>query len=223
MQDPDQKAASELLTEDLDLDELAPPGQRPGPDQVRTRGAIRQPLFAEYERDLTEADLEALASIPRGSAAPTLVSIRASHHSLARCLAAGMTPQQAGLVTGYSPSRISILQNDPAFTALVADYKREAQSVFADLGQRMAGLSLDAMDLLQERLSEHPESFTIPVLLELVKTFADRTGHGPGQDVNVRVSSDLIDRPPRENFEEWQARRDRELLQPPQQQLKKLN
>lgn len=176
----------------------------------RTHGAPKIPLYMEYSRDLTEADMAALA-LPRGVVSKALQRIHSSHHSLARCLATGMKPAQAGLVTGYSAVRISVLQNDPAFKALVEDYRSEAKSVFADLAERMNDLSLDAIEILQERLHEEPGTFTIPVLLELVKTFADRTGHGPGQDVNVRVSADLIDRPPRENFEEWQARRDREL------------
>lgn len=174
------------------------------------RGRPPKEFFATYTRDLSAADLAAL-SLPRSTAPRSLVRIHASHHSLARCLAAGMKPAQAGLVTGYSASRMSILQNDPAFRALVADYQTEAKSVFADLAERMNDLSLDAIEILQERLHEAPEGFTIPVLLDLVKTFADRTGHGPGQDVNVKMSLDLIDRPPRENFEEWKARREKEL------------
>lgn len=177
----------------------------------RLQGNLRVPMYVEYSRDLTEADIAALSG-PRGAEQPrALQRIHASHHSLARCLATGMKPGQAGLITGYSPGRISILQGDPAFQALVADYAQEAKSVFADLASRMNDLSLDAIEILQERLHANPETFTVPVLLELVKTFADRTGHGPGQEVSLRMSVDLIDRPPRESFEEWQTRRDREL------------
>jgi hypothetical protein len=54
------------------------------------------------------------------------------------------------------------------------------------------------------------------MLLDVVKTFADRTGHGPGQSVDVKMSMNLVDRPPRESFEDWENRR-RAELEPPQQ------
>lgn len=208
-QDPDH--ATSLVEElTLDVGEAAP---RPRPDTLE-RPHINGRLPAEhhvaYERDLLPADLEAL-KLPRGTAPRSLVRIHASHHSLARCLAAGMRPMQASLVTGYSPGRISALSNDPAFSALVEDYRQEAKSVFADMGERLADFSMDALEILHERLHDSPETFTIPMLLDVVKTGADRTGFGPGQEVHLKVDRDFIDRPPRETHEEWQARRAREL------------
>lgn len=176
----------------------------------RVNGAPPKEFYVAYERDLTPADLEAL-KLPRGTAPRSLVRIHASHHSLARCLATGMKSSQAALVTGYSPGRIAQLQRDPAFTALVADYSAEARSVFADLAERMSDMSLDAIEMLHERLQDAPETFTVPVLLDIVKAFADRTGHGPGQEVHLKVNQDFIDRPPRESFDQWKERRTREL------------
>lgn len=169
--------------------------------------------YVAFSRDLTEADIAAL-SAPQGVRPKSLVRIHASHHSLARCLASGMRPAQAGLVTGYSSSRISILQNDPAFCGLVEDYRNEAKAAFADLAERMSDLSLDAIEILQERLHDNPEQFTVGTLLDVVRAFADRTGHGPNSKVDLQVSNTMIDRPPRENFEEWQERRERELAPP---------
>jgi len=190
----------DLLAE-LDLDTSGP---------RRTLGAMPIPFSCEHVRDLTEADMAAL-ELPRGITPKSLVRIHASHHSLAKCLASGMKAAQAALVTGYAPNRISILQNDPAFQALVADYRAEAKSVFADLAERMSDLSLDAIEILQERIQDAPEAFSVPVLIDLVKAFADRTGHGPGQEVHLKVDKDFIDRPPRESFDEWEARRTKEL------------
>lgn len=191
------------LLDELDL--------RPEAKTLRIQGALRRDLHISYERDLTEADLAALDQY-RGVKPRSLVRIHASHHSLAKCLASGMKQSQAALVTGYSQSRISILQNDQAFQALVAEYKDEAKSIFADMTERMADLSLDAMELLQERLHEAPQDFSVPMLLDVVKAFADRTGHGPGQEVHLKVDRDFIDRPPRETHDEWTERRKRELL-----------
>jgi hypothetical protein len=171
----------------------------------------RTDLSATYNRDLTEADIQALNG-PRGANLPrTIQKLRSSHHALARCLASGMKASQAAQVSGYTQNRISILQDDPTFAALVAEYRAEAKEIFADLNERMNNLSLDAIEELHERLLEAPEAFSIAMLLDVVKAFADRTGHGPGQEVKLTVAPSLIDRPPKETYEEWQARRAREL------------
>jgi hypothetical protein len=195
-------------------------GDTPGPradtlERPRINGPSPKEFYVGYARDLASADIAAL-DLPRGSAPKSLMRIHSSHHSLARCLATGMKPGQAALVTGYSPNRINSLSRDPAFTALVADYQNEAKSVFADLAERMNDLSLDAIEILHERLQDNPEGFTIPVLLDLVKTFADRTGHGPNQEVHLKMSTDLVDRPPRETYEEWTARRAKQLASDPE-------
>lgn len=216
----DETKGQDLLAE-LDL------GGSPVPrsdtlERPRLQGAAPKEFYCAYERDLTKADLVAL-SMPRGMQPKSLMRIHASHHSLARCLATGMKSTQAALVTGYSPARISQLQNDSSFVSLVADYRAEIKNVFADLAERMNDLSLDAIELLQERLADNPETFTIPVLLDMVKAFADRTGHGPGQEISMRVAPDFIDRPPRETHEEWAARRQRELTAGEPIEVKKLN
>ena len=204
----------ENLLEELDLAEPM--------DRLRLVGAMNKPFHVAYERDLTEGDMAAM-TLPRPAPPRTIVRIHASHHSLARCLAAGMKLQQAALITGYSIVRIQQLQKDETFLSLVADYRAEIKSIFADLADRMNDLSLDAIELLQERLHTNPEGFSVPMLLDVVKAFADRTGHGPGQEVHLKMSADLIDRPPRESHEEWQARRTRELITDEVTEVKKLN
>lgn len=174
------------------------------------KGRDGVPLSATYSRDLTEADLAALAA-PRGTATPTLQRIHSSHHALARCLATGMKTYDASLVTGYSPQRINQLERDPLFCDLVAYYKIEAKEVIVDLTERMQSLSRDAIEALHDRLREKPEDFSVGMLLDTVKAMADRTGHGPNTDVNLNIAGAGVDRPPRETHEEWEARRRREL------------
>lgn len=166
--------------------------------------------YVAYERDLTQADIEALV-LPRSVQPKSLMKIHASHHALARALASGMKQVEAALVTGYSPGRVHALLQDPAFKDLVKDYQDEAKLQFADAQQLMANMHLDAMMLLKEKMEEKPEDFTPSMLMDIVKGFADRTGHGPNQEVNLRVQSDFIDRPPRESREDWEKRRNEEL------------
>lgn len=182
-------------------------------------GRSRGPPEAHYSRDLTEADLSAL-DLPRGVAPRSLVRIHSSHHALAKCLAAGMRPAQAALVTGYSNNRISSLQRDPLFVQLVAEYRLEEESVMADLAVRMRGLSHDAIELLHDKLLERPEDFSPAMLLDIVKATADRTGYGTNSNVNLNVTLPTIDRPPREDYDKWKERKLREfesttLLEPP--------
>ncbi len=208
MDDSSPNKQSDLL-EVLDLGGSRPP-RRDYAEREHLVGPPTKELVVQYERDLSPADIAAL-DLPRGIQPKALVRIHASHHALARCLAAGMKPAQASLVTGYSPARISQLEHDESFVALVKDYRAEVSSVFAQMGERLVNLSLDAMEKLHDLLHEKPEMFSAATLMELVKMTADRTGHGPGQEVSLKVASDFIDRPPRESFDEWQERRRKEL------------
>jgi hypothetical protein len=163
-------------------------------DSPRILGRAAAPPLAELVRELTPADL-ALLETERSTKAPALKQLRDSHHSLARCLASGMKPAEASLVTGYSLSRISILQADDSFQELLTFYRSTKDEIFADLHARMATLSLEAEAELRERLHESPESFSPGMLLEIVKTLADRTGHGPSSKSTVlNLNVDLAGR-----------------------------
>lgn len=170
---------------DLDLDILPP---------ARTRGRAPAVIEAEVTRELSLADL-ALLSVEKGSTAPNIKSLRESHHALARSLASGVKPAEASIITGYSTSRISILQADPAFKELVQFYRENANLAYADLHERMGVLALDAAETLLERLNDDPDSMSSGFLLDLMKTLADRTGHGPQtKSTNVNVNINLASR-----------------------------
>jgi len=155
----------------------------------RLGGRAPASLEAEALRELTLSDL-ALLQVERGTRAPSIKKLRDRHHALARCLAQGMKNSEASAVTGYDPSRISILLADPTFQDLLEHYKKVENSHFADFTTRATLLSLDALNELQERLEDDPESFTQGDLRELIKLTADRTGHAPVQKVqqtNINV------------------------------------
>jgi hypothetical protein len=142
---------------------------------------------AEFVRELTPSDLTLLDQ-PRGVSSRPIAKLRDSHHALARALAAGMKPGEASLITGYSLSRISVLQADPTFRELLEFYRSSTDDIYANLHDRMATLSMDAIAELRDRLDENPEEFTPGALLEMVKTLADRTGHAPTtKNLNVNI------------------------------------
>lgn len=128
------------------------------------------PVEISIVRPIGPEDLELLANPPsQGSTAPTLQSLRATHHQLAQLLAKGVTEGEASLLTGYSLSRISILQADPTFSELLANYSAQRDLAFADTLERMRVLGLSALDELQERLENDPSKWTNREVMEMAE------------------------------------------------------
>jgi hypothetical protein len=165
---------------DLDLDNLI--------------GRKDRPVLAEIVRPLEPADLALLAT-ERGVQPTAIKRLTDSHHALARCLAEGMKDVEAAAITGYTPSRISILRDSPLFAELIEHYRSNKNAVLADLHERMVTAGLVAVQELANRLEDEPEKIATSTLLEAVKTLADRTGHGPQtKSTNVNISLSLAER-----------------------------
>lgn len=157
----------------------------------RTKGRAVKQLSLEAAGDLSAADLALLAS-ERGVKPTPIKMLRERHHALARCLAAGMSPGEASVITGYDPSRISVLKQDVAFQALVADYRSMGDGISADFVQRTQVLSLTVVNRLQEIAEDDEQVLSPATLLEIGKFAADRTGNAPVQkNVNLNVNADL--------------------------------
>lgn len=157
-------------------------------------GRKHQPILAEVLRSLTEADVALLAT-ERGIQPSSIKKLTDSHHALARCLAEGMKDADAAAVTGYTPSRISVLRDSPLFAELIEHYRSNKDAAVADLHERMATLGLDLVEELRERLETEPEKIGTSLVLEALKTVADRTGHGPSsKTTNVNLNVSLADR-----------------------------
>jgi hypothetical protein len=144
-------------------------------------------------RELTDAELaEAKASTAKP---PTIKRLRDSHHAVARALALGCTPQQVSLATGYSLSRISILQTDPSFIDLMTHYRRTHDEAVLDMEGRIVGLAADFLQELRERLEDAPESFDNEEVRENYKLLLDRAGYAPiSRSININKSVGIGDR-----------------------------
>lgn len=127
---------------------------------------------------------------------PTIRALRSTHHRLAKLLSGGgVQITTAARLCGYSPSRVQQLSVDPAFQELVAHYKEEVDEEWREFVAAASDLSLDFLQLLQERLDENPDTFTAGMALEAIKTLADRSGNAPvSRSVNVNVVADFGDR-----------------------------
>lgn len=155
----------------------------------RTKGRAVKAVSFGTARELTAADLALLAS-ERGIKPTPIAQLRERHHALARCLASGMSNAEASIITGYDPSRISILKSDPLFGKLVEDYRSMSASVTADFVERTNILALTAVNRMQEALENEENPPSLAQTLEVAKYAADRTGNAPTtktQNVNVNV------------------------------------
>lgn len=160
----------------------------------RTAGRAARPIIASVVRPLDRADLVLLQE-EKGSKPSALKRLSERHHALARNLASGMSPGDAGITCGYSASRVSILQDDPAFRELLEFYREDVNKQYRDLHTRLSGLALDAAEELAERLEEDPTQFSIGQLQETLRLGADRTGYGPqSSSTNLNVNVDMAGR-----------------------------
>lgn len=178
---------------------------------VKTRGNRRPApeLWVEIVGPITEADLPRLINPDSLGTTPIPIkTLRASHHNLAQLLARGIPDNEVSLITGYSPSRISILKSDPSFAEILASYREIREHVFVDTLERMKILGLSTLDELQERLETVPDKWTNRELMEMAELLlvkpriatpmgqGSAAGANPGQGVTVNVQFVKADTPP---------------------------
>jgi hypothetical protein len=143
-------------------------------------------------RPLCQEDLVGLEVRPEER--QPLKQIRHKHHALARALANGLSETEAGIVSGFTQSTVSVLKTDPAFRELVKFYEGEASRVFNAMQEKLFGVSMAALEELEARLETDPQKMGSALLKELVQMGADRTGNGPQTTQNVNVNIGLADR-----------------------------
>lgn len=149
-------------------------------------------LHTAYVRALTRADIILLLSTPRAAKAKPIEEIRQSHHRLARLLAQGVRPIEVSRITGYSPSRIQMLQRDPSFRELLSFYANAVDEAFTNVLEIAEDLSVTALSEIRQRLESDPASFSNTEILKTAALLMDRTGHGPSRTVQVTNTGDVI-------------------------------
>ena len=137
-------------------------------------------LQASAKRSIVPGDIEALRNPPQLEQVEPIQQLRHQHHMLARLLAEGRSTTESAEITGYSVTYISRLQTqDRAFKELIKYYKEQVHEAFVNVHERLAGLGLNTVEELQERLADKPASFTHRELMELAELCFDRSGYGP--------------------------------------------
>lgn len=150
---------------------------------------------------LTAQDMLRLeAPRPKGQA---IQRLRDRHHVLARLIASGVAHGKAAAVMGMSVNRVSLLCNDPAFSNLVATYRKDENLMGAVLGpldayaELATGNAMMAEQLVRDRLedAEEADEPTIPMkeLLQISRDAADRFGFGK-RSTQTNVNIDFVAR-----------------------------
>lgn len=157
------------------------------------------PLLAEVTRELTPTDLDEIgrtAGRPPGKSPLKRLSDR--HRNLARVLASGQhSDREAAVICGYTPENIYLLRKDPAFMNLLEFYRNQVDYDLRQVHERISGVTVEALDLITERLEDEEErkKITTNQALEIAKMGADRIGHGPqSSSVQVNINANLADR-----------------------------
>lgn len=140
-------------------------------------------------RALTDEDIPALRAPPPVSSLPSIPQIKHQHHQIAGLLAQGLPGEEISLITGYSPSYISILKNAPDMQQLVSYYQKMADEKLrektVDGIARLRALGIASVEELQNRMNESPEKFTVAQLTELVQVGILQTTAIPGKGMQV--------------------------------------
>lgn len=160
---------------------------------VKTMGRASKQLVTSIGRELTSDDLAKL-NVERGvqKPIPSVKRLSDRHKNLARLLASGKSEWEAALICGYTGSYVSILKTDPAFQELLKLYGEEKDIVWRTAAEMIAGMSVDALEILAEKMENEPEKFSINQILEVNKFLNDRSGNGPQtQSTNVNVNIDV--------------------------------
>lgn len=157
---------------------------------IHLTGRAAKPLSAEVVRELVQSDLALLAT-ERGVKPSHIQSITDRHHALARCLSTGMTVFEACQVTGYTPSRVSVLRGDPAFEELVAHYRDIGAEATYDYQRKAAIARNVATDLALDKMTDSPEELSFDQRLDAVKLFSAMTGQGPQAKTQATVNVNL--------------------------------
>jgi len=157
------------------------------------RGRQSSPVEILGVREIEASDL---ALFENREAVPVepIKRISERHHMVARMLARGAAPGEIARLTGYDPSRISVLQQSPAMQELIALYRTSIDEEFAPIIESLAGMSKDAIGRIRERLEEEGDKLPVRDLISAAELGLNRVGHPAAKDVNTNININLGDR-----------------------------
>ena len=114
-------------------------------------------------------------------ATPTLSSLKTRHREIARLMLLGKSNNEISELIGISPTRISQIKSDPMFRGYLASLEERCDRQVMDVRQRLANLSHEALDVVEELLKDDKSS----IQLAAAKDILDRAGYKPVEKVET--------------------------------------
>lgn len=134
------------------------------------------------------------------AAEPVVKRLRDSHHMVARLLALGIRPLRlVAQRTGYTESRIAVLQGDPAFQQLIAEYRKTVDDEYTEVADEYfevaAANRILSAQLINDKLNavDDIDDISIRELVAVHADSADRTGY-PKRNVSMNINVDFAAR-----------------------------
>jgi len=91
---------------------------------------------------------------------PAIQHIRPHHRAIARMIAIGVPPKEAGQAFNMTPGHMSHILASPAFQAIVKKLEDSADEEAIDLRKQMEAMKLRALEILDEDLEVETETLT---------------------------------------------------------------
>jgi hypothetical protein len=155
--------------------------------------------FASIEGPLKEEDAE-LPAPPEETKQPVLKRLTERHRQLARLLASGAQNNVAASMTGFTPSRVSVLRSDPSFGELIAYYRGQVDEQFIDhqseIYEKLALVSKTALNKMLEFLEEDGtdgEAMTMEQVQSVMQSGVDRLGFSPKAQAPTKSNNVNVD------------------------------
>jgi hypothetical protein len=126
------------------------------------RGRASAPLSIGEVREISASDLALFENRQAVPASDPIKKISERHHMVAKMLARGAAPGEVARLTGYEPSRISVLKASPAMQELIALYREDLEAEFTPIIETLVGVSKDALNLIRERMEEEGDKIPLP-------------------------------------------------------------
>lgn len=149
--------------------------------------------YIKAVRPMVRGDIEMLRE---KSARPVIQKLSAAHETMVRLFALGFTTAEVAAELGYSPARVYLIRNNPAFQEKLARFTEHADAATReaiDATTRMqATIRVNALGQIAERVDSGEESTA--TLLKIYDSMADRSGYHrktATQNVNINFAAQL--------------------------------
>ncbi len=155
------------------------------------------PIDVQAVREISEFEHRAVQQVQTGlSPIPTIGTLRARHHKLARLIAAGTTQREAAKILGMSEVTVSLLKRSPQFANLLLHYMGREDDEALGIRELLKETALDALLRVSEKLEASVEEIPLKDLQTVAASLLDRAGFSPVMktvSANIGVSREDLE------------------------------